>query len=647
MATKKKLLEAAAGSAGGAALNVEDVFSTYVYTGTSVNPNTITNGIDLAGEGGLVWLKTRTAAFSHTLMDTERGGNKQLYSDTTGAEGTGTAITSFNSDGFTLGTTSILYNSSSYNYASWTFRKAPKFFDVVTYTGNGSTQSISHNLGAVPAFIVIKRTDSTGSWICYHRSLGADKQIFLDLTQAANTNTNTWQNTTPTDGVFYLGNNAYHNALGGTYVAYLFAHNDGDGDFGSTADQDIIKCGSYAGTSAEQEIDLGFEPQWLLIKQTDTSRTDPWYIMDIQRGWYADLNGGSKNLRPNAVDNENTFSTSFNYISPTNKGFKVASGVPFGGGASNTYIYIAIRRGPMAVPESATDVFDIKLDKAAGLPGWISSTGVVDFAIRKYDYTVIGSKYIESRLQGSKAMTTESTAAEVISPKGWDYNTGYTYSTGTTAVADYAAWMWKRAPSFMDVVAYTGTGVARTVSHNLGVAPEMIWVKSRDVARHWRVYHSALGATKTINLNEANAAFTFSEPWNDTEPTDSVITVTGATANVSNEKYIAYLFASLAGISKVGSYTGNGSTQTINCGFSSGARFVLIKRTDSTGDWYVWDAERGIVSANDPHLSLNTTAAQVTTDDSVDPVSSGFAVNQVAATNINVSSASYIFYAIA
>jgi hypothetical protein len=98
----------------------------------------------------------------------------------------------------------------------------------------------------------------------------------------------------------------------------------------------------------------------------------------------------------------------------------------------------------------------------------------------------------------------------------------------------------------------------------------------------------------------------------------------------------------------VGSYTGNGSTQTIDCGFSSGARFVLIKRTDSSGDWYIWDTERGIVAANDPHLALNRTdIAEVTTDDSIDPVSSGFAVNQVSATNINVSSASYIFYAIA
>ena len=117
--------------------------------------------------------------------------------------------------------------------------------------------------------------------------------------------------------------------------------------------------------------------------------------------------------------------------------------------------------------------------------------------------------------------------------------------------------------------------------------------------------------------------------------------------NTSGRTYVAYLFATCAGVSKVFSYTGNGSSQTINCGFTGGARFVLIKRTDNTGDWYVWDSARGIVSGNDPHLSLNTTAAEVTTDDTIDTDSTGFVVNQVSATNVNVSSATYIGLAIA
>ena len=135
---------------------------------------------------------------------------------------------------------------------------------------------------------------------------------------------------------------------------------------------------------------------------------------------------------------------------------------------------------------------------------------------------------------------------------------------------------------------------------------------------------------------------------NSTAPTADVVTLSSSPdVNVSGGTYIAYLFSTLAGISRVGSYTGNGSSQTIDCGFTTGARFILIKRTDSTGDWYVWDSARGIVAGNDPHLSLNTTAAEVTTDDSVDAESSGFIVNQDAGTNVNVNTASYIFLAIA
>jgi hypothetical protein len=230
---------------------------------------------------------------------------------------------------------------------------------------------------------------------------------------------------------------------------------------------------------------------------------------------------------------------------------------------------------------------------------------------------------------------------------GFANNTGYldNFWSGYTV----AYWNFRRAPGFFDEVCYTGTGVARTVSHNLGVAPELMIVKRRSgTATNWRVYAAALGATKYLALDLTDAQATNTIVWNDTAPTSSVFTVGVAGAvNSSGDTFVNYLFASCPGVSKVGSYTGNGSSQTINCGFAAGARFVMIKRTDSTGDWYVWDTARGIVAGNDPHLSLNTTAAEVTTDDTIDTDSTGFVVNQVSATNVNVSSATYIYLAIA
>ena len=156
MPSNKKLLQAAAGNAGGDNLYVEDVFSTYLYTGNS-STQTINNGIDLDGEGGLVWHKRRTSTGeNHYLYDTERGVAKALQSNQTNAEGaTGTGgLTSFNSNGYTYGTA----QETGQDYVGWTFRKAEKFFDVVTYTGNGSNRTISHSLGSVPCFVIVKRT---------------------------------------------------------------------------------------------------------------------------------------------------------------------------------------------------------------------------------------------------------------------------------------------------------------------------------------------------------------------------------------------------------------------------------------------------------------------------------------------------------
>lgn len=209
-------------------------------------------------------------------------------------------------------------------------------------------------------------------------------------------------------------------------------------------------------------------------------------------------------------------------------------------------------------------------------------------------------------------------------------------------------WFFKRAPGVFDQVCYTGSGANKTEAHNLGVAPELWIIKDRSAANDWAVGCTALANTEYMALNATDAKATGATYWNSTYPTASVFSLgTMARVNTSTYKYVAYLFATKAGISKVGTYTGNGSSLTLNMGFTTGARFFMCKRTDSTGDWYVFDTTRGIIAGNDGHLSLNTTAAEVTTDDSVDPDTSGLIVNQLAATNINVNAATYIYLALA
>jgi hypothetical protein len=207
-------------------------------------------------------------------------------------------------------------------------------------------------------------------------------------------------------------------------------------------------------------------------------------------------------------------------------------------------------------------------------------------------------------------------------------------------------WFMLRAPSFFDEVCYTGTGSATTQTHNLGVVPELIIIKRRSAVSDWAVYSSALGNNKYLSLNDTIASSTTATYWNNTTPTSSVFTVgVGNQTNGSGSTYVAYLFATCAGVSKVGSYSGTGATQTIDCGFTGGARFVLIKRTDSTGDWYVWDTARGMVSGTDPSLLMNSAAVQVNAN-SVYTATTGFQIVSTAA-GINASGGSYIFLAIA
>ena len=209
-------------------------------------------------------------------------------------------------------------------------------------------------------------------------------------------------------------------------------------------------------------------------------------------------------------------------------------------------------------------------------------------------------------------------------------------------------WNFQRAPGFFDEVCYTGTGVARTVAHNLAAVPELMIVKRRDSSSQWSTYAASVGAGFYLNLDNTDGANSGSFMWNSTAPTSSVFTVgDNAANNASGGTYVNYLFATCPGVSKVGSYTGTGTTQVIDCGFTGGARFVLIKRTDDTGDWYVWDSARGIVAGDDPYLLLNSTAAEVTNTDYVDTAATGFEISSTAPAAINASGGTFVFLAIA
>jgi len=613
---------------------IEDVFSCFLYTGNG-STQTITNGIDLSGKGGLVWVKQRNSSSQHILNSTGMSTTEHLRSNDVGYYGGVT--TTFNANGFT---TSV--SVSPETYVSWTFRNQAKFFDVVTWTGNGSNRTISHNLGSVPGCIIVKRL-GTADWQVYHRSLANTEYLVLNSTAAKATGTTRWNSTTPTSTVFSLGTDTTVNANGGTYVAYIFAHDAGG--FGLSGTDNVISCGSSAGYA----VNLGWEPQWLLYRSSNF--TDNWQIIDNMRG--AAVGVSTNNTWSNLNANTSGAETSVTGSSGNPNIRFTATGFDLGA-IAGTAIYIAIRRGPMKVPTSGTSVFDPNNTSVSSGSQKITTTFPVDTVITKANQNVF-----EDRLRGAGRLlystTTGAEGSGTASDWQLDFNDGYEVNAADVGPIK-PSYAFRRAPGFFDVVCYTGTGSARTVSHNLGVAPELMIVKDRagsGAGNDWAVYCVSVGASGYLTLNTTDFAKTVAagytkDPWNSTTPTATVFSVkTDSSVNFSGFTYVAYLFATCPGVSKVGSYTGTGTTKQIDCGFTGGARFILIKRTDSTGDWYVYDTARGIVAGNDPYFFLNSTAAEVTNTDYVDTYSAGFELSSTAPAGLNANGGTYIFLAIA
>jgi hypothetical protein len=651
-----------AGGAISAKTYVDDVFSTFLYYGTSGN-QIIPNGIDLDGEGGLIWIKARDAGRSHSLTDTVTGIDKNLICNNQNQQATDAdRIIAKSANGFTLYGDGTNVNYANEKYVSWTFRKAPGFFDVVTYNGDTSNnpQSIPHSLGSVPGFIIVKRTDGTGPWLCYHRSLGNTKNLELQGDNDEDINSAIWNNTDPTSTHFTVGSNANVNGNGRTFVAYIFAHDDAQ--YGTGGNESIVKCGTYTGGGTTNvEVNLGFEPQFVLIRCSTRpgGYAGGWYLFDSIRGIYS---GSTDPTVQTQETNEEASSTNA-MIELTPTGFKT-DGEGLGANADGgTYIYMAIRR-PNKPPEAAINVFAIDTSEGTSpTPPQFTSGFVTDFIIRK-TFNAANNTF-GNRLSGTKYMSSYSTSAESSATLlTWDFMNGWSNSVSDPPNTNLGCYMFKRAHGFMDVVTYEGTGTnsagtQQVVNHNLGKTPELVIVKNRDSAKSFFVWSIYMTEQYRMRLDDTAQELSGGQTYwqaNSTFTTTQFGLGYGVNTNKDGDKHVAYLFASLAGISKVGTYPGDtGVNVDVDCGFSADARFVLIKRKDAevtgtnSSGWYVWDSVRGIGNGNDPYWLTNSTDNPVTNTNYVDshPENKGFRVNSSAPAALNVTGGTYLFLAIA
>ena len=663
VAIRKPMPTGGGGSSAGA--DIEDIFSIDQYDGNA-STNVITNGVDLTS-GGMVLHNRPTASNGFYITDTVRGGTKE-FDITSGAELTTGRINSFNNNGYTLnGTSGGNANASGTEYISYTFKNQDNFFNCFQYTGNGSTQEIAHGLGSTPGLILVKRPGY--HWGFWHKGFaGTAKGAYFNLSSVP-TDKLTWFNNNtsavdPTSTHFTVGSSGQVNGNGATYTCYVFADNN-NAAFGETGDQDVIKCGTFVGSTSKPFIDLGFEPQFLMIRNI-TNAAD-WILVDTMRGFTGDGDLDDYYLKPSVAS---ASQAAFDIFELKSNGVKViGSNHANWNQTGSTYVYVAIRTSGMGTPTDVDDVFHIGDTTNGDEKGGGFKTDL---------HYMIGntgggwSPYISTRSITNSVsknyMSTNSNAAlatggtDLFSSTGMD-NTGY-------AGRQYL--YFARAKGFLDVVCHSGTNTSsQAIPHGLQTIPEMIWSKSTNSNGDWIVYHKDMadgtgtGVPEdyyvTINSTGTSPKYDRTDSataWNDTAPTATEFTVGSLSNGATSNYYVSYLWSTVDGISKVGSYSGNGGTQNIDCGFTAGARYVWIRSINSGSGQFatgsqtvVFDTRRGIVAGDDPYYHMGTAvvSGDITNRDMIDPYSSGFALNNVTSegAQLNTNGKKYIFYAIA
>jgi len=284
----------------------------------------------------LVWIKSRSAATDHGLYDAVRGVQKQLESNTTTGETTETTgLTAFNSNGYTVGSLAQL-NTNTATYVDWAWKEGvTPGFDIVTYTGNGTNRTISHALGAVPKFMVVKRLDTGNGWVSYHASQNASPAtgyMYLNSTAGFAAASTMWNNTAPTSSVFSVGTNSETNGNTFSFVGYLWSEIEG-----------FSKFGSYTGNASADGpfVWCGFRPRWIMIKDA-TAANLGWRIYDTVRETY-NVMGGGLEAADAAAEN---YATSVRGIDVLSNGFKIrvsASGI---NGSGAVFVFAAFAENP-------------------------------------------------------------------------------------------------------------------------------------------------------------------------------------------------------------------------------------------------------------------------------------------------------------
>ena len=653
-------------------------FNVVLYTG-----NGGTQSITGVGfQPDFVWLKNRSlGGYAPRIFDSSRGATNRLQTSTTAANATeATSLTSFDADGFSLGSDNYVNNNGS-EFVAWCWKlkggtttsnadgsitstvqvNTRAGFSVVQYTADGTNNTtIGHGLGAAPDMIIIKKLTATGDWITYHQGVGTGNFLYLNRDDAQLTQAGIWSNINSTTFNLISGYNDY-NQSGQDYVAYCFAPKTG-----------YSKINSYTGngSSSGPIVNTGFEPAFVMIKRIDA--IDDWIVVDNKRNT---TNSRYNYLMPNSSAAENGSATGavnplVNFLT---NGFQIAATWGAVNNNGSTYIYMAFASDPSTAPVLA-DSFNTTLYTGNASTNAITGLGFSPSFIWLKERSGTDRNVLIDIIRGEDSqLSSNSNADETTFGSNLDSfdADGFTLGSATETNGNgetYVSWNWKANPlptintdgdiqslvsvnqaAGMSVVKYTGTGSNATVGHGLSSSPDMVIIKRIDggAGFNWIVGHSSLDytANQTLTLDSSTTVATWNY-FNATAPTSSVFYLgTGAntsSVNGNGGNYIAYCFNSVSGYSSFGSYTGVSSGVTITTGFRPS--FMFIKSSSNVENWAILDTARGTRNALNPNL---TNAESESTLNTFTVTDTGFSFpdQNIADAMLNENGYEYIYWA--
>jgi len=652
------------------------------YDGTATN---VTYEYGLNFTPDFVWVKYRdSSSNSHRITDSTRGAQYEIYPNLTNAEiyRASGYMSSFDQGGFTVGSTTAL-NADGGDYVAWCLKanggttssntdgsitstvqaNTDAGFSIVKYTGTGTSgATVGHGLSAKPELIITKNLIDSVDWNVKEFSTMTDDKDRLELNESFaifTASSGTFILSTTNSTTIGLGSSSRTNGSGDEMIAYCFHSVDG-----------FSKIGSYTGNGSANGpiIETGFEPAFIMVKRT--SNVSDWSIFDNKRNL---TNPRDLVLAPNIIDAERTYGP----VTFLSNGFQQTN--TKGGLNSNgdTFIYMAFAADPDTEAPTVAKSFSTVAYTGNGSTQSIDGLGFQPNLVWTKDRVNSGGWHFlaDSTRGGTKIISSNSSDAEQTRSnhiQSFDSD-GFTLGpdgTSNYAGESYVAWAWKAddneptintegsIDSLVSANANAGFSIIKwtapssgdySVGHGLSSTPDLVIIKPTTAAVGWLVWHeNQTNLTRSyLRLHTSDAEATAGTSVWGTGMTSTTIGLNVNATSGANVGMIAYCFHSVSNYSKIGSYTGTGTTNSIT-GLGFQADWIMIKRTDAANDWTIFDSVRDGYTDNDKVLWADLSDAEATGGGptNIDLTSDGFAFDSgVNGSSINANGGTYIYMA--